>query len=308
MENKFDLPPISNRIINKREGEDSRFGSIEEQTNSVAEYFNSEIEEEKTTEDILVINSYNNYLQKEIKLFGITVAPILEEKIKFFTTDNFNKLFEKEDKTAGGYIMEAGLICLKKNGLETFHTLMHEMIHYYSFHKINLDENDKLYQVARVGYNEYDARNFVGLNEGLTELIVSKILSGNIKDIKDNISYFGDKNVSEEDKESFFKPIKGRYSQFSSMLLRKLSEKELLPEDDLLKKFEEGMFTGEMMHLREIEKMFGKNSLRILAYYDIYEDKDIDRLVYDYFNKFESDEKSGQVLENLENIRKGTKE
>jgi len=307
MENKFDLPPYLNRVIKRGRIQDGRFDSVEEQTNSVAEYFNSVIEEEKTTEDNLIINSFNNYLQREIKSFGITVAPILEEKIKFFTIDNFNKLFEGEDKTSGGYIMEAGLICLKKKGLETFHTLLHEMIHYYSFHKIDLNENNRLYQVARVGYNEYDARNFVGLNEGLTELIVSKILSGNIKDIKNNIAYFGDENVSDEDKESFFRPKKGRYSQFLSMLIKKLSEKELATEDDLLKKLEEGMFTGEMMHLREIEKTFGNNSLRILAYYDIYEDKIIDRLVYDYFNKFESDEKSDQFLEKLENIRNGTK-
>ena len=307
MENKLDLSLIPNRIIKKDETQDSRFNSIEEQTNGVAEYFNSAPEEEKTVEENLIINIFNDYLQREIKSFGITVTPIFQEKIKFFTIDTFDKLFEKEDKTSGGYIMEAGLICLKKKGLETFHTLLHEMIHYYSFHKIDLNKNNRLYQVARVGYNEYDARHFVGLNEGLTELIVSKILSGNIKDIKNNIPYFGDKNVSDEDKENFFKPKNGRYSQFLKMLIKKLSEKELVSEDNLLKKFEEGMFTGEMMHLREIEKIFGKNSLRILAYYDIYKDETTDRLIYNYFNKFESDEKSGQFLEDLENIRNGTK-
>ena len=49
------------------------------------------------------------------------------------------------------------------------------------------------------------------------------------------------------------------------LIIRKVAQDRNEDEIAVWKRFKRGMFTGEMMHLRDIEHAFGRGSLRVLA-------------------------------------------
>jgi hypothetical protein len=49
------------------------------------------------------------------------------------------------------------------------------------------------------------------------------------------------------------------------IIIQKVAEKKGEDRELVWQRFKRGLFSGEMMHLRDIEETFGKGSLRILA-------------------------------------------
>ena len=47
--------------------------------------------------------------------------------------------------------------------------------------------------------------------------------------------------------------------------MEKIAEKNSESKEAVWMRFKKGEFTGEMMHLREVERTFGKGALRVLA-------------------------------------------
>lgn len=249
-----------------------------------------DIEEiEKSPEDLKFIDKFNEYLKKEFTGLGLEFNSVIAEKIKFVSPENFKKI-HPNNRAAGFYSANNDIIVIKyfSSGSDyTYKRMVHEMIHAASFHMIRFNAEDQEYNVLRSGY---DYKKFRGFNEGLTEIIAVKILTQNKNELINEMGVFDGLTdaspYTEMRKEDFFSTKNDHYDSFVEMMIFKMAQKSRRSKDEILKKFEEGMFSGNMMQLREVEKIFGKNALRILSMHGCV-NKRTDDIVYDFF--FEDD-------------------
>lgn len=227
-------------------------------------------EYEKSSEEIKAIEVINNYIQKEIKTLGLNPRNSIEnDRVHFINKDIANALKIKSD---GAYSNEKDSVFLvkdnfKKGRLNFYKTLLHEIIHYYSFNAIMATQHNHSINNYRSGYtgkNHTDDdlhEHFRGFNEVLVEKILKDIL---IKNNKELIQEF---NISELEINNqsnislYYQPE----IQVVEMMVNRMAEGLKKSPEEIWQKFKKGFFTGEMMHLREVENFFGPGSLRVLS-------------------------------------------
>ncbi len=157
------------------------------------------------------------------------------------TSKAFNKNVEKREKE--------------------FRTLIHESTHKASHLKYIVNVKEKKLDSYRTGYRlagREDSNLFLGLNEAVVEKTTKDILS-HIHSLKnENFKKIQDVN---------FNSRSGYWSQLLTLnkILEKIAQKKNEKKEDVWSRFKKGQFTGEMMHLRDIEKVFGPGSLRVIA-------------------------------------------
>lgn len=161
--------------------------------------------------------------------------------------------------------------------------LTHESIHNKSYHshRISKEKDGSLGVSAyRLGYHIMSDKPediwFAGFNEAVTDKTMLDIMNK-------------DKKEGEEKMVS-----KSRY-KFNLDLVDKIVEKIAIAKgetkDDVWKRFKVGQFTGNMMHLRDIEKVFGKDSLRVLAAMPAVLQKEWRKTFETYFTTNDEEEK-----------------
>ncbi len=197
--------------------------------------------------------------EKIFSFFDEIKIKIDKEKIdslKIFITEDKNPFFDNE----------VGSISVTQKNLENkerlIHELVHETLHFLSANKINFEKyteefNDIEYNVmsAKVGYNstynlvnkngntsEYTKNLFIAFNEGITESLTSWIIKDNNKR-KRKYGYKEEVEMVEKIKDNIYENEDNKFPR------------EFLQE----------YFDGGMMHLRKIEKFYGKGSLGLLA-------------------------------------------
>lgn len=265
-------------------------------------YFD-EIEIRKGREERMVINRFNEFLAEEAARYGVAAPVFPMERVRILEEEDYDRIMRMDTKKSlGVYSQLAGTILLRGKSLKSLHILMHELLHYYSFQKIDQDNNGERIGV-RLGYDGYDSHTFVGFNEGVTEIVAADILARHREEIERIIRSFRSGEAGENEKEAFFRPALGRFVRFVRMVVEKMAEKNGKKSEEVFEKFEEGMFSGRMMHLREIEKTFGPGSLRLLAYYDIYESSQTDKMIYEYFQGIGQEKDARTLVAELEHIR-----
>ena len=133
----------------------------------------------------------------------------------------------------------------------------HESIHDKQIHKYRIsNEKNGSPKVSayRLGYHVISEKPedewFAGFNEAVTEKTAMDIVNKKRKDYEKEL-------------------ISKSHYKFTIDIVDKIVEKvaKLKGEnkEDVWKRFKAGQFTGNMMHLRDIENAFGKNSLRVLG-------------------------------------------
>jgi len=245
---------------------------------------------EKTAEEIKVLNDFNDFLGEEFEEMNLPFKDVPQDRIIFLNSESFDKLGEKEFKTAlydnynNVIVANHGYEEWESKRLFWYKAILHEMIHFVSFQKnllIKKEDNRTQINNLRVGYRgrgkEVKNDIFKGFNEGMTDLIVMDIL----KKHKEELAL--DFNISKEEEEEFISTKKQfyEYAFFINDLIKRIAEKTDKDEGEVWKKMKEGCFTGEMMHLREIERVLGKDSLKILSRLG-YSDEE-NKKVYDFF-------------------------
>jgi len=152
-------------------------------------------------------------------------------------------------------------------------TLTHEATHLASHQSFHITkEESKKHSAYRGGYEnnnnlneDYPHTHFWGFNEAVVEHTAQNILHENslLLNAKFNI------NVAINIGNS--KKLQGSYKAQRKVLqniIYGVAEAQKISPTKVWEKIEKGQFTGEMMHLREIEKVYGSGSLRILASMD----------------------------------------
>lgn len=146
--------------------------------------------------------------------------------------------------------------------LSQFEVLLHESVHASSFHQYLIKETSDITLVdpSRIGYR-FKTKDKIDYFKGLNEAVVQKTT-------QDIIFKLYKSNKIQKDIHKIFFSLAHSYAPEVIVLekiISKISKEKKEDEKDVWKRFEKGQFTGEMMHLRDVEKVYGPGSLRILA-------------------------------------------
>jgi len=142
-------------------------------------------------------------------------------------------------------------------------TLLHESVHANSFQKFSYNEITDTVNQERIGYQgrssgDLERQNFLGLNEAVTEKLARELFNK-------NEGQFRGLKLFQEKPEAKDYGVYNDYIEVLDFLIEKIADNNQVSSEEVWKKFKKGMMTGEMMHLREIEKVFGKKSLSIIS-------------------------------------------
>lgn len=176
--------------------------------------------------------------------------------------------------------------------IKLFHGLLHEMVHSVSHIKYEILEDDiKNYRIGYALKNHKDnIKYFESFNEALTEDLTQSLLFKNRQVLYNtfNINKFGTPNSYSKD------------NMIIDNIVIGLSDNNKIPEHLIRDKFYKGLLTGDMMHLREIDKVFGEGSLRLLAFLDAHEKTEsVYPLYIKYFDLQYSDEERYNYAEQI---------
>jgi len=236
----------------------------------------------KKDEERIMIKDFDKYIRAEAISLGVEDLrqPLPGRRIHFALPGGYHKQFPHLRQTAGGnYDSFSDAIYIKKdkdmNRWKIAHIALHEMIHAYSAIRYDLDAAGEL-NSAKLGYNTTGIKSgaekssgepetelevsqlFLGFNEAITDLMAQEILDKHQADLSQNL------NISAEEINA--SPLK-RYGYCAAVewLLVKIAEKNNEDKSVVWNKFKLGMLTGQIMHLREIEKTLGAGALRLFA-------------------------------------------
>lgn len=257
----------------------------------------------KSQEEIKFIETINQIIEKELKDLGIDFAKLDIERIKFLKEDDYKSIEPRDDAPAffnankNVIIFNHDCKVFKENRLRYLAAILHEILHFYSFQKFNLrtEEDKNIYYSQRLGYSFVNPKNlkhsFNGLNEAIVDIASQEIIKKNQKTLTKELS------VTDEERSnfSFSSMYFYNYSFFIRHLINKIANNNEKREEELTNTFIKGHFTGNMMHLREIEKFYGEKSLRVLA--KLGTNNENDDLVYDYFDSKNKDKE--KILKEL---------
>ena len=248
-----------------------------EEKENVRDYIASEREQaknpidgeyEKIGEDYEIIGLLNTYVQEDLDGLKVqNMHKMTPEQIHLFPAITYSQKFSKAG-TSAFYNPLDDTICVNADIADTqgkfqlYRDLLHEMIHMVSIGKFYLDE--ETVKVYRSGYRSQnptrDHEHFNGLNEALIEKTVIDIFNKHRKEVIKRFNV----TEAEEQKEAGYFCYYHNYIEILEVIVDRLSSTKGEEKGAIWKKLKRGLFTGEMMHLREIEKTFGKSSLQIL--------------------------------------------
>ena len=247
---------------------------------------------EKTEQAKQIIQFVNSWLEEELGKLGLKYNQIPYEKVHMFSEEGFKKTFPKEDETVKGFNSSVGREAYIKisddaDRSQIFKTVVHEMIHLASHNVYYGNAKEDKLKNYRTGYanTNYTEGNvhqhFRGFNEGVIDLMVSEMMTKKFEDIS---RLTGLPKEEWKDVDWYWDE-----SEIVNSITEKISEVKGEKEEDVYTRFKKGLFTGEMMHLRDVEKAFGKGSLRIIACWDSVKDnddfskKEVYKKIYTYF-------------------------
>lgn len=251
-----------------------RKAGITENINKIKELAKQRMDGEydKTQEELKFIEMSNEYIKEELRTLGINdVDSLKTEQFHLVDEEAYEKLDAKESFVAFIAPMESAAYINKdtmRHRLELYKTILHEAVHIFSLEKNQVVERDEEAYISnyRTGYtnvagiHEDKHEHFRGFNEAVTDLIAVDILRKHEDEIRSSLKLRPEEEQLPVPSES--------YVELLIAIMHKIAEKQNERYADVWKRFKKGYFTGDMMHLRDIERTFGKGALRFLAAID----------------------------------------
>ncbi|MFA5831114.1 MAG: hypothetical protein WC878_04785 [Candidatus Paceibacterota bacterium] len=266
---------------------------------------------EKTRKQLEYIEFAEATLEKTFKKLSIPhegrfVEP---EQIHFLAKEIFEKKFPGVVCDAGGLFRTSEQAIYMNNEAvssgsnpddrEMFNLedLTHECIHLSSRLKYHASV-DAQKQVSvgsyRTGYlvisPENGERKFNGFNEGVVCITQRMLLQGEAAELEKR---FG---ITQEQLADIGYGIYVPNQKLVYALVEKIAKHRREKPGFSLTRIIRGQFTGEMMHLRDIEQIYGKKSLEILAKFQSSQDpknsQERDKLILEYFQSDDPQERS----------------
>jgi hypothetical protein len=234
-------------------------------------------EREKRPDELRFIEKINQYLAEEFKELGIDGTPrVLPERVHILPPDAYRKHFP-DKVTAGFYDSIFGSVYLADEGLcrlLLYVNILHESLHLLSKQKwlVRRDvgaDNELHFWQHRSGYRSFSSyadkrektqhEHFQGLNEAVIDKLVLEIMRKHFDELVQELA------ITPEEKAEIGPYYQFEFIEVLDIIIKRLAESMQVSEREIWKKFARGLFTGEMMHLREVERFFGKDALRVLG-------------------------------------------
>ncbi len=146
--------------------------------------------------------------------------------------------------------------------------LVHEILHNYSFQAVHISKDKKLNhkQITdyRNGYlsinpSERGHEHFRGLNEAVIERYAAELVTQN----KERFDYAtnGRAAIGGEQIDLVYQSER----KVLDVIIKGLASAGEKEEDEIWTEMKRGLFNGNLLHLKDVDKVFGKGSLRVLA-------------------------------------------
>lgn len=226
-----------------------------------------EDETEKTSEQLRIIEKVNEHLNEELQDMGIKKEfSLSSNKIHFLPGDVYKKQFS--GKTEAGFtnvIDNEIFVDLSQaiNNKKLYSIILHESIHLVSAERYAAEKN-KMQISVWLGKSGYEnIKDPIGLHEhlrGFNEVVVTKVSQGIFKKHKKELTK--ELRLSKKEKKA---GAHGYRTEILDLIISEIARENNEKEKDVWNRFKKGLFTGEMMHLRDIERTFGRGSLRVIA-------------------------------------------
>lgn len=226
-----------------------------------------ESELEKTLGEQAAIEFLDDFLKREFLNLDIPEVPeVRPERFHVMSDEWFDKNGGETLKGTHHSFEDKVFLRRRHAGspLDLYKTMFHEGVHTVSHKKYWVDAEKKEISEYRVGYQvtntsrEGDEHTHLeAFNEGVVEIIVEELFHRNSKEIQQKLS------VSEDG----LREVEFSYPMFREVVSKicdGLAQFQSVHKLDVWKKLKRGQFTGEMMHLRDLEYAYGKGTLRIL--------------------------------------------
>lgn len=257
---------------------------------------------EKTDEELETIHFANVIMDVWLKSRNIAFEQVIPERVHLFPTIKFHE-HDTDPSTLGFYRISDDAIFIDHDKASSraklLSILVHEFLHRThdtsASHKLSASEEGEIFS-ARSGYRMTSAwknksARFVGLNEIVLVYCQFQILNeaGAFLENTANIS-----------PSELLKSANYHYMQYADLLdaiVKGISTGEVDSQKEVYDKLVQGQFSNTMLVLKDIDRAFGKNSLRILSYLGAFDGEprtQIDSLVKEYFF-----EKNAEARKNL---------
>ncbi|NCU41758.1 MAG: hypothetical protein EOM19_03480 [Candidatus Moranbacteria bacterium] len=169
-------------------------------------------------------------------------------------------------------------------------TLLHENIHSLSYEEDMVSKNTGKLYARRSGYlfSSLDGKitKFRGLNEAINEKICFELFKNNEKEL---CELFPDSEKKDWIFHSYSYPQEGAVLEF---LLFEIAKRTNKSQEEVWAEYRKGLYTGNMRHLKDVDRVYGSGSLRFLATMGSIEGDDLTKKVssreqkeYDWIKK-----------------------
>ena len=227
-------------------------------------------------------------IHDECERLGISdmIGPSSDRFI-FLQAEDYYQEIEDDYEASAFYSPDRRFSVLNVDGPRTdlFAEQMHESIHAHSFHSfMSLPEHTVL-GCRRIGIAmEPPTQNarFTGANEAVTERLRLKLCRDHQDDIQKTME-FTDEEITEVIRGKSYP----RFIELLDLINDRIADENHTTRDEIWDMWTKAMITGEMMSLRQVERVWGEGSLRILSMLGY--DKKIDAKVFKFFGTMSHD-------------------
>ena len=230
---------------------------------------------EKTEEDEKDIELALEILEGYMKALGVEPSKKISlESVHLFYERQFKKLSPYNRECIGLQDPEKSRIQAIKSHrrLATVMTLVHEMVHELGIRKWEFNSNilgkkDKLYRTGYVLVSDEGEENgdgkdkFDAFNEGVVETIAYDAVMKQ----KENVTWKLKLDLEGFDKKAWKEVTYRDAVWLLDIIIKKLAQIDGKAGPEVFRTIAKGEFTGEMMWMRSIDRIFGPGSLRVLA-------------------------------------------
>ncbi len=135
-------------------------------------------------------------------------------------------------------------------------TLFHEVVHYASFESVGADWRNIV--GFRSGY-ALPHRDFSGFNEGVVQKVVAELITQNQDRFPQLREAYDVKNLVNEPYKEEQNVVEG--------IVNTVSKYRGEPPEEVWRRIKRGLFTGHIVHLKDVERAFGEEALFLLSLY-----------------------------------------
>lgn len=252
---------------NRTKAEETKVAhSMARRREAANEFHESELE--KTPGERAAIALLDDFLKREFEDLEIPEIPgIRADRFHIMSQEWFDK--EKPEGGLGSYrtYQDKAVFCRDRveSALYVYKVIFHEGVHAVSYQKHWVDVKNRIINDYRIGYaitntsgkEDEQHNHFDAFNEGVAESTVEEFFHKYQTEIGRKLS------IPVEE----LKNLDFSYSLFRGVVKEicyGIASYQGIKPLDVWKKIKKGQFTGEMMHLRDIERVYGFEALDVL--------------------------------------------